>query len=314
MAMRAKDQLIGVDVSKADLEIAQCRSSGGTEVIPNNLKSIRRWLKSLVGRACIAVEATNTFHLALVEEAHAQGHIVYLIDGLRLNRYRESVGGRAKTDRTDAQLLLRYLEREHADLRPWSPPPPGYTKLQRLMRRRAVLVEARTQLRQSFREMPELKRTTAALMRRLDALDRMICKHIQDLARETPIAAHYARCQAIEGVGPLTAAALANTFRRGAFRSSDAFIAFMGLDVRVRESGTYRGRRKLTKKGDPEIRRLLHNAAMAAKKTERWRPFYEAQLQRGMSPVQVLVILARKLARIAFALMKNESEYVPALT
>ena len=29
----------------------------------------------------------------------------------------------------------------------------------------------------------------------------------------------------------------------------------MGMDVRVRESGQWRGRRKLTKKGDPEIRR-----------------------------------------------------------
>ena len=38
----------------------------------------------------------------------------------------------------------------------------------------------------------------------------------------------------------------------------------MGLDVRVRDSGTFRGRRKLTKKGDPEVRRLLYNAAMAA--------------------------------------------------
>ena len=35
----------------------------------------------------------------------------------------------------------------------------------------------------------------------------------------------------------------------------------MGMDVRVRESGQWRGRRKLTKKGDPEIRRLLFNAA-----------------------------------------------------
>lgn len=40
------------------------------------------------------------------------------------------------------------------------------------------------------------------------------------------------------------------------------YLAFMGMDVRVRESGQWRGRRKLTKKGDPEVRRLLFNAAM----------------------------------------------------
>lgn len=41
---------------------------------------------------------------------------------------------------------------------------------------------------------------------------------------------------------------------RGRFKTSDAFIAFLGMDVRVRDSGGYRGRRKLTKAGDPELR------------------------------------------------------------
>jgi len=63
-------------------------------------------------------------------------------------------------------------------------------------------------------------------------------------------------------VGPLTAMAIAATYHRGQFRNDVAFIAFMGMDVRVRESGRFRGRRKLTKKGEPELRRLLFNAAM----------------------------------------------------
>ena len=56
-------------------------------------------------------------------------------------------------------------------------------------------------------------------------------------------------------VGPLTALALVALYHRGEFVCADAFIAFMGMDVRVRESGQWRGRRKLTKKGDPEVRR-----------------------------------------------------------
>ena len=36
---------------------------------------------------------------------------------------------------------------------------------------------------------------------------------------------------------------------------AEAFTAFMGMAVRVRESGQWRGRRKLTKKGDPEVRK-----------------------------------------------------------
>ena len=37
--------------------------------------------------------------------------------------------------------------------------------------------------------------------------------------------------------------------------------------MRTKDSGKHKGRRKLTKKGDPEYRRLLYNAAMAATKT-----------------------------------------------
>jgi len=310
MAMQVTPVLIGVDVSKAELSIC-LQGRSGVQTLNNDAAAIRRWLKTLGGRAHIAVEATNTFHLALVEQAHAMGHVVYVVDGYRLSRYREGVGGRAKTDRTDAELLLRYLQREEADLRPWMPPPAGYVALQRLLHRRARLVQAQVSLRQSLAGIPEFKAATRAVLERMEQLDHLIRRRILLVQHEVGSRADAGRCEAIEGIGALTAAALANAFRRGAFRSSDAFIAFIGLDVRVRESGQYKGRRRLTKQGDPEIRRLLHNAAMAAARSPRWQPFYRRYLDRGLKPTQALVILARKLARVAFALMKTQTDYRP---
>lgn len=313
MAKQVEVVRIGADISKA--EIVLCvQGRSGVETLANERAVIRRYLRFLAGPIEIAVEATNTFHLALVEEAHALGHQVYVIDGYRLNRYRESVGGRAKTDHKDAELLLRYLEREGKDLRPWIPPPAGFSSLQRLLRRRATVVQARMSLAQSFADLPELKSSIRSLLQRFQQLDRLLQKRIAQVALETGIGADLRRCQAIEGIGLLTAAALANTFRRGAFSGSDAFVAFLGLDVRVRESGTFRGKRRLTKQGDPETRRLLFNAAMAAKRSSpRWRAIYDRYLQRGLKSTQAFVILARKLARIAFALMKTQSAYQPTL-
>jgi transposase len=309
--MQVTPLLIGVDVSKAQLSIT---TGDGVQTLANEPAAIRGWLRSLTGQAELAVEATNTFHLALVEHAHARGHVVYLVDGYRLSRYRDSIGGRAKTDRTDAELLLRYLQRERQDLRPWTPPPPGYRSVQRLLHRRATLVQLGVSVRQSLADVPELRHHAGALLERLQRLEALIGRRIGALLREFNAADDASRLRAIEGVGPLTAAALATAFRRGRFRSSDAFIAFLGLDVRVRESGRYQGRRRLTKQGDPELRRLLHNAAMAAARSAHWRPFYQRYLERGLRPTQVLVILARKLARVAFALMKNQSDYIPTLT
>ncbi|WP_026333060.1 IS110 family transposase, partial [Thioalkalivibrio sp. ALgr5] len=100
-------------------------------------------------------------------------------------------------------------------------------------------------------------------------------------------------------------------FQRGAFRNSDAFVAFLGLDVRIRDSGTKRGQRKLTKQGDPELRRLLYLAAMQAKSTPAWSDYYQRCLDRGLATTQALNALARKLARVAFALMNNQTDYQP---
>lgn len=311
MAMQVQSILIGVDVSKAELVISV---DGATpETLDNEPHVIYRWLKALHGPACLAIEATSTFHLTLAEQAHRRGHTVYLINGYRLNRYRESIGGRAKTDATDARLLVRYLQREREELRPWSPPPKAYQLLQGLLRRRATLVQARVAIQQSLQGLPVLKTSLRALTRQLERIDGLIRKQLLAALASAGWQDPHQRCQAIEGIGPITAAALTTTFQRGQFCNSDAFIAFIGLDVRVRDSGKHRGRRKLTKQGHPELRRLLYLAAMQAKRQPAWRDFYQRHLDRGLQPVQALNVLARKLARVAFALMKNHSDYVPRI-
>lgn len=299
---------IGIDVSKAELAIARSDTAGVT-TIDNTQAAIRAWLKTLPGPAVIAVEATNTYHCTLLAEAWPRQHRLYVVDGYRLSRYRDSVGGRAKTDRTDAELLRRYLQREVDELRPWNPPAAAYTTIQQLLHRRATLVQAQTALRQSLADIPQLKRSLKTLLRNIARIDHQIGRYLQQAVRDAGWHDEVRRCQAIEGIGPLTAIALVTAFHRGSFQSSDAFVAFLGLDVRVRDSGKQRGQRKLTKQGDPELRRLLYNAAMAARRQPHWARCYQRYLERGLKPIQVLVVLERKLARIAFALLKQQTEY-----
>lgn len=306
MAMAVIPIEIGIDVSKDELVIARS-DQPDTLILANEPKAIQAWLKALPGPARIAVEATNTFHLAVTEAGYRLGHQVYVVDGYCLNQYRKSLRGRAKTDLTDAKLLRRYVNREWQDLRAWEPPSAGYRRLQRLLHRRATVVQARQCLRQSLKDLPELKGTTHAVLRTLTRLEQHLTRALQQAIRRHD----WERCQAIEGIGGVVAAALIMAFQRGRFRTSDAFIAFLGLDVRVRDSGKKKGQRKLTKQGDPELRRLLYLAAMQAKRTPTWQAFFQRHLERGLSKIQALVILARKLARVAFALLKNQTQYQP---
>lgn len=310
MAMPVNPVLIGIDVSKAELVIARSDTEH-VETIVNTAAAIKRWLKSLPGRSRVALEATGIYHRQLTTLAHETGHQLFLLDGYKLNHYRDGVGTRAKTDLADARLILRYLTRELDELTPWVPPHDAFYRVQSLMRRRASLVQTRVALSQSLQDLPELKQAAKQLDKHIRRMEQLISQHLKRALVEVGWYGDAQRCDAIEGIGELTSMALANTFHRGRFRNSDAFIAFIGMDVKVRDSGTQRGRRKLTKKGDPEVRRLLHNAAMSASRTAAWQGLYESYLAQGLQRIQALVKLARKLARIAFALMQNQTTYQP---
>ena len=310
MPVAVSKPIVGVDVAKNELVIYHAELDL-LETIANNKASIKNWLKALPGNVAIAIEATNTYHLQFTDLAYEAGCVIYMVGGYELSHYRKGVNIRAKTDALDAKLLARYLKNEAEELHPWTPPSPLYRQLLSLFRRRAALVQARVSLSQSWANEPLLKVSFAEHVKSMQRLEGLIEKMINDCLKEAGLLGQLKRCLKVEGVGFLTGARLIATFQRGEFRNSDAFIAFLGMDLRVAKSGQKDNRRSLSKRGDSEARRLLHNAAMAASRTAAWKGFYEAQRARGYSTTQALVILARKLARVVFALLKGESEYQP---
>jgi transposase len=310
MTKRVEKRTIGVDVAKRWLDIHSCADKT-TVRIDNDAASIEAWLKDVGGPARLAVEATNRFHEAVVHAAHRHGHHVYVVDALKLARYRDAIGGRAKTDRQDAELLARYLTQERAHLRRWQPPDPRQERLWRLLKRRATLVKTATQLRQSLADLETLDAAAQDLIRHCQELIHQVERALQAQARQLGWGDDLQRSRGVPGVGPITSLALVTTFKRHDFHSADAFIAYMGLDVRVRDSGTLRGRRKLSKKGDPELRRLLYNAAMAACRQPHWKSYYRSLRDRGFSGTAALVAVSRKLARVCYALLQKQTSFNP---
>lgn len=302
--------IVGVDVAKDELVIYHAESDR-LETIPNTKAAIRKWLRALSMPVDVAIEATNIYHQEFADLAYAQGCVVYMVGGYELSHYRKGVGNRAKTDALDARLLARYLKNEGHQLRPWVPPSPLYCRLISLFRRRAALVQARVSLKQSWTNEPLLKTAFKNQITALQRLEILLEKTILTQVEEAGLGAQLKRCVKVEGIGMLSGARLLASFQRGDFRNADAFIAFLGMDLRISDSGKKNGRRCLSKRGDPEARRLMHNAAMAASRTAAWKGFYEALKARGLSTTEALVALARKLARVVFALLKNQSEYVP---
>lgn len=312
MTILTSPTVVGIDVAKAEV-VAYREDLKTTQAIDNNRVALGRWLKKLPSHSSIALEATSIYHLDTVELAHEMGHRVYVVDAYRLSHYREGIGQRAKTDPCDARLLARYLSSEQERLRIWSPPPKAYKVLKSLLHRRAELIKSRVSLTLSWSSEPLIQAALALLLKSHEEAEQTLQKLLREVSKEAGITENIKRCKAIEGIGELTATGLATAFMRGPFVSGDAFIAFLGLDLRAKDSGKKNSPRHLSKKGDTELRRLAHNAAMAACRSPVWKPYYESYLARGLAKTQALVILARKLCRVAFALMKNQSEYKPEL-
>lgn len=306
MATLTKTDDLGVDVAKdwLDLYDGQCLVR-----IDNSDQSINDYVKSLNRPHSIAIEATNRYHELFIQYALAAGHTVYVLDAYRVSRYRDAVGVRAKTDANDAALLYRYLQSERPLLKSYTPKPEAISQLSGLLRARSKLAKTRSSMGLYLSDVPGLGRTRQALLVRLERAIALIGKKIERCLVKAGYQKDFLRCQTIPGVGPVNAAALIAIYHRGQFSKVDAFIAFMGLDVRVRESGRYRGQRKLTKKGNPEIRRLLFNAARAGARTASWNPYYSSLRDRGLSTTAACVAIARKIAKVAFALLRDQTEY-----
>lgn len=306
MAMPITKITLGIDVSKAELVVYDWESEQLTR-LENQSDAIKTWLETLHGPVRIAIEPTSDYHLEVVAQLHAQGLMVYLVNPRQLAHYRKAVGERNKTDPADAFLLARYLAHEASSLRPFKPQCAKAQRLWALIKRRGVAAGARQTIQQSFGKTGV---STKALLREIRALIERIDRHIQTLIRELGWLAQYERCRSIPGIGRANAAALTAAFHRGAFVGSDAFISFIGLDIRVRESGSFKGKAKLSKCGEAEIRRLLYCAAQPARSYHHFDRYYLKQLDKGLSKIAAKVTLARKLARIAFALLANQQSFV----
>lgn len=303
---------IGVDVAKDAVVVTCAAQSFPVHSVANQRAPLLAWLKSLPAGSRIGLESTGGYHELLADLAHKQGHTVFLLNPLDTRHYAKAMGNRAKTDQVDAALIARLIAQEHARLRPYTPPTANQRKLDRLIRRRAKIVRIKGSLKLTMLNLGGFAAELKAALCKLDALIARIDTAMSAIAACSPqhVAAQQ-HLQTIVGVGPVVGMALTNTLERVPFRNADAFVAFTGYDPRANDSGHKAGRRRLSKRGPGELRRLLFNAAMSAAKTKVWKPIYEHYRAQGWSTTAALVIIARKIARAAWSIHHYHSTFDP---
>ena len=303
---------IGVDVSKDYLIVACAQQSFAHTKLANRRAVLFAWLKQLPAGSRIGMEATGSYHELLARLAHRLGLSVYVLNPKDLRHYAKATGQRAKTDRVDAAVVARYVAKEHEHLHSWYPPSAVQRQLQRLMRRRAKLTSARSSMRATLRDVTSLRAHSRALLKHFDAVIAKIDAQARELIKaDQQREQAFQRLDAIPAVGNAVGIGLLASLERWVLPRADAFVAFIGLDPRPEDSGKKSGRRRLSKRGDPELRRLLYVAAMSASRTRVWAPLYQRALARGLSRIEALVVLARHIARTAWSIYTHRTHFDP---
>jgi len=116
--------------------------------------------------------------------------------------------------------------------------------------------------------------------------------------------------ETIPGIGALTATALVATMGSAqAFRSGRAFAASLGLVPTQSGSGGNVHLGHISKRGDSYLRRLLVHGARVVLTRSKHPPAWAQALQTRRPKNVVVVALANKMARIAWALLAHGRHY-----
>ena len=177
--------IVGVDVSKAELVASMDEHSACAQSIPNEEDAITRWLQTLPKRCIVAMESSGSYHRLLAQLAHAAGMCVYVLNARDVHMYAKAVSARAKTDRLDAGVIVRYVREQREHLRVWQPVGGVAEKLQRLLDRRGKLRQQQGRTRQCLDEVVDLHSVSQQLEQAFkDALEQIDWLMAQLVAQE----------------------------------------------------------------------------------------------------------------------------------
>jgi transposase len=115
----------------------------------------------------------------------------------------------------------------------------------------------------------------------------------------------------IPGVGLLTTVTIvAETNGFAEFTSIKQLTSYAGFDIRIEESGQWKGRSRISKRGNSHIRKALFMPALSKmRKDEKTRQFYNRlKEKKGIGKVAIVAV-ERKLLALMYSLWKKEEMF-----
>jgi transposase len=316
-AIPAPSFLLGIDVSKDELACALRDATNKNILWEKNYPNTKQGITTLLGRlpqqSALVVEPTGRYSSLVVQQANAAQTPVLLAPTRRAKAFLASIQQRAKCDRLDGKGLSLFAL--CVPLHPFIERSATVENVHQLLSARKGIAQAVSRLTLQAGELsqaaPYLEAAIVSLKSQLTALDKAIAQASKE---EEPLSATIARLQSVPGIGKVTAASVAACLVEKSFSSPDAFVAYCGLDISVRQSGKRSGQLGLSHQGNAELRRLLFLCAQSSLRVKE-SPFqvqYERERAKGLSSTAALCAVSRKLAKLCWSLHRHQADYHPS--
>jgi transposase len=264
------------------------------------------------------MEATGVYYEGLAHHLHAQKFTVHVVLANQSKSYGKSLGLKSKTDKIDARTLSQMgLERT---LREWTPPGPVLINLKQLTRERERLINMQTVLKNNLhscehRACPRastLHRTNdivSFIKEQIKAIDKEIVSEIQ---KDEAIKRKLPYILSIPGVGVLTAATVISETKGFADTVNIKQLAsYCGLDIRIAESGTWKGQSRISKKGNSHLRHALYMPTLSKIRFDTSTKEHYEKLKARTCPMKAVTAECRKLLCLMYSLWTKEEMYCP---
>lgn len=303
-----RTNIIAFEVSKASLTVHSLPDDQQV-TIPNTAPAVRRLLKAKTkgSNPFVICEASGGYERHVLNCAVEVGLPAHRAHGTRTRNFAKFLGLSAKTDAVDARMLALFAAKS-VDLRLWQPPAPETAELRGLRRRRDDLAQM-IRIEQNRLEHPQIKHVERSLKRHVRAMSNEIKEldtQIAALVAATPeFRQKSGLLTSVIGVGPKTAAAcLAYLPELGSLTKGEA-ASIVGLAPHAQDSGTLKGRRRISG-GRREVRSSLYMAALTALRLDpAMQAFAHRLKERGKPAKVVITAIMRKLAVILNAVLKT---------
>jgi transposase len=303
---------VGVDMAKYKFDAAFVYGDNDSAVdtFENTNVGIRKFVRKLqkqktAGAVPCVLESTGLYHLNMALMVHQAGYTVSVINPLITKKYQHSSIRNAKTDTIDA-LRLAEIGLKEPKLPVFSGNIPSI-EAKKLACYMSKLENIKKQMKASMHFVKMTQDITGLdidldhseeAMSELEEQILVITEKIKSLA---PVEAKTISDN-VYGLSHEKVSVVLSMLGDKQFTSRDQLIAFVGLDVMPRQSGTWRGKGRLSKRGNPYLRRVLYQIAWGLKQNnETFKKKYEELRAKGVNYVTTLIILARKFLRGLYA-------------